>query len=196
MASDDRETQRAKPQSKPLADSNVKGDMGDNRSTSTSEVPSSRPQAPTSKSTGSYASYKSAEERAAFIKQQAEQRMAERLAALGLKAPAKLGETASQRQEREQKEKETRLREADAEDARRERERQRRLEDEQITPPAAVKSVGKKPPPPPSRKSRNETTRNDEKQAEAESKRVDTQIAAQALQEQQEAQEAERERLE
>ncbi|TKA56099.1 hypothetical protein B0A55_13198, partial [Friedmanniomyces simplex] len=48
---------------------------------------------PTPQSTGgsSYSSYRTAEERAAFIKQQAEQRMAERLAALGLKAPSRTG---------------------------------------------------------------------------------------------------------
>ena len=55
----------------------------------------------------------------AFIKQQAEQRMAERLAALGIKTPAKGGETAAQRAERARKEREDRLKQAEAEDARR-----------------------------------------------------------------------------
>ncbi|KAF7532018.1 hypothetical protein G7Z17_g13681 [Cylindrodendrum hubeiense] len=82
---------------------------------------------------GSYSSYKTPEERAAFIKQQAEQRMAERLAALGIKAPSKPGETAAQRIERERAERAAKLRQAEADDARREAEQ------------------AKKPPPPPTR---------------------------------------------
>ncbi|KAK4155920.1 hypothetical protein C8A00DRAFT_41558 [Chaetomidium leptoderma] len=98
---------------------------------------------------GSYSSYKTPEERAAFIKQQAEQRMAERLAALGIKAPTKPGETAAQRIEPEE------------EDARREAERQG------LPPPVAaqaVKAEPKKPPPPPSRKA----GKPDDKRAEEE----------------------------
>ena len=53
-----------------------------------------------------------------------EARMAERLAALGLKAPSKGGESASQRAERERKERDDRVRLAEEEDARRETERQ------------------------------------------------------------------------
>jgi hypothetical protein len=115
---------------------------------------SSRPAATPAPGAASYSSYKTAEERAAYIKQQAEQRMNERLAALGLKVPAKSGESAQQRQEREKKEREDRVRQAEEEDARREAERQRRLAEEQITPPSASKptSAGKKPPPPPTRK--------------------------------------------
>jgi len=104
---------------------------------------------------GSYSSYKTPEERAAFIKQQAEQRMAERLAALGIKAPGKPGETAAQRMERERAERAAKLRQAEEEDARREAERQARLTEEQGGPPAAVQSPkgeAKRPPPPPSRK--------------------------------------------
>lgn len=148
---------------------------------------------------GSYASYKTPEERAAFIKQQAEQRMAERLAALGIKAPAKAGETPQQRSDREKKEREEKLRQAEEEDARREDERQRRLNDESIAPPVALsKSSGKKaaPPPPVSRKSRGEISQHETKQAEAESKRAETEMAEQALREQQEAQEAETKRME
>jgi hypothetical protein len=104
----------------------------------------------TTKGTSSYASYRTAEERAAYIKQQAEQRMAERLAALGIK-PMKIGETPEQRAERERKEQEERLRKAEEEDAQREEQRQRRLDGEQITPPVVAKQA-KKPPPPPSRK--------------------------------------------
>jgi hypothetical protein len=119
------------------------------------QVESRPPPAPSSAG-GSYASYKTPEERAAFIKQQAEARMAERLAALGLKAPTKAGETAQQRAERERKERADKLRQAEEEDARREAERQARIAEEQGVPPPApdspVKTGSKKPPPPPSRK--------------------------------------------
>lgn len=95
----------------------------------------------------SYSSYKTPEERAAFIRQQAEQRMAERLAALGIKAPSKPGETAAQRSEREKAERAAKLKQAEEEDAKREAERQARIAEEQGVPPPAAK----KPPPPPSR---------------------------------------------
>lgn len=100
---------------------------------------------------GTYSAYKTPEERAAFIKQQAEQRMAERLAALGIKAPSKPGETSAQRMEREKAERAAKLRQAEEEDAKREAERQARIADEQGVPPPATKAEGKKPPPPPSR---------------------------------------------
>lgn len=132
----------------------------------------------------SYASYKTAEERAAFIKQQAEQRMAERLAALGIKAPVKGGgETPAQRIEREKKEREDRLKQAEAEDARREQERLARLEGESIAPPvpsggdaAAAGAVnGKaKPPPPAPRKNRSESLQSNENSwAAAEGKKAE-----------------------
>ncbi|KAK1815260.1 actin organization and endocytosis protein [Friedmanniomyces endolithicus] len=115
---------------------------------------------------GSYSSYRTAEERAAFIKQQAEQRMAERLAALGLKAPTRAGtaggaETAGQRVERERKEREDKLRQAEEEDARREQERLARLQGEGVEPPSpsvTAKGNGKaKPPAPARRKGRSES---------------------------------------
>jgi hypothetical protein len=147
---------------------------------------------------GSYSSYKTPEERVAFIKQQAEQRMAERLAALGIKAPVKAGESAQQRTEREKREREEKLRQAEEEDARREEERQRRLNDESIAPPVAQKGSGKKaaPPPPASRKNKADVAQHDVKQAEAEAKRAENDIAEKALREQQEAQEAETKRME
>lgn len=114
-----------------------------------STPPVSRSPAP---SGGSYSSYKTPEERAAFIKQQAEQRMAERLAALGIKAPSKPGETAAQRIERERAERAAKLRQAEEEDARREAERQARIAEEQGVPPPVAKAEAKKPPPPPVRK--------------------------------------------
>ena len=80
--------------------------------------------------------------------------MAERLATLGLKPPSKSGESMQQKQDREAKERDERLRQAEIEDTRRDQERQRRLADEQLSAPAAPKSVNKKPPPPPARKSR------------------------------------------
>ncbi|KAK4123186.1 hypothetical protein N657DRAFT_664252 [Parathielavia appendiculata] len=117
---------------------------------------------------GSYSAYKTPEERAAFIKQQAEQRMAERLAALGIKPPTKPGETAAQRLERERAERAAKLRQAEEEDARREAERQARLAEEQgVLPPAASqapKVEAKKPPPPPSRKA----AKPDDRRAEEE----------------------------
>ncbi|KAK4214549.1 actin cytoskeleton-regulatory complex protein PAN1 [Rhypophila decipiens] len=131
-------------------------------STSRTSTPTAAP-APAG---GSYSSYKTPEERAAFIKQQAEQRMAERLAALGIKAPTKPGETAAQRMERERAERAAKLRQAEEEDARRESERQARLAEEQ-GPPAPVQSPrgeARKPPPPPSRKA----AKTDDRRAEEE----------------------------
>lgn len=125
---------------------------------------SETPRAASSNNAPSYASYKTAEERAAFVKQQAEQKMAERLAALGLRAPAKSGETPQQRVERERKEKEDRLRLAEEEDAKREEERQKRLADESIAPPTAA-SGAKKPAPPPARKGKPEASQESAEQA-------------------------------
>lgn len=96
--------------------------------------------------------------------------MAERLAALGLRAPAKSGETAQQRQEREKKERDERRRQAEEEDSRREQERQRRLADESIAPPSPEKTAGKKPPPPPSRKMKADNAQNGVKPGQTEVK--------------------------
>lgn len=127
---------------------------------------------------GSYSSYKTAEDRAAFIKQQAEQRMAERLAALGLKPATKSGESVQQRQEREAKERQDRVRQAEAEDVKREEERQRRLADEQPSAPEFGKP-GKTPPPPPTRKNRADSAAQ-----RAEAKRKDDEDALKARTEQ------------
>jgi hypothetical protein len=131
----------------------------------------SRTSTPTSTSAGgSYSSYKTPEERAAFIKQQAEQRMAERLAALGIKAPTKPGETAAQRMEREKAERAAKLRQAEEEDARREAERQARIAEEQGAPPPTVqgpKAEARKPPPPPSRKAAKVEDKRAEEEAAA-----------------------------
>ena len=139
----------------------------------------------------SYSSYKSAEERAAFIKQQAEQRMAERLAALGLKPPAKSGESAQQRQEREVKERQDRLRQAEEDDVKREAERQRRLNNETPSAPAPDTSKsGKKPPPPPVRKTRTDSTAHREKKSEEDRLRaeVERDYEETAIKDQQKAQ--------
>lgn len=183
-----RNEDRARPKAaEPVADSRT--------STPVSRMDSpasSRPAASTPQTSGSsYSSYKTAEERAAFIKQQAEQRMAERLAALGLKAPTKSGETAAQRAERERKERDDRLRKAEEEDARREQERQARLQGESIAPPSPAAASGKpKPPPPAPRKNRSESMQGqnqDQAQAQAEVKRAEQDIKQQALREQEQA---------
>jgi hypothetical protein len=128
----------------------------------------------------SYSSYKTAEERAAFIKQQAEARMAERLAALGLKVPAKRDGTAYVGAERQVK-KDDRLRQAEEEDARREKERQARLQGESIAPPSPASSKAKPAPPAPRKK------HEDHSQADAEAKRAEHEIKEQAIREQQQA---------
>ena len=120
----------------------------------------------------SYSSLKTAEERAAYIKQQAAERLAARHAALGLKAPSNLGETSAQRAEREKAERAAKIRQAEEEDARREAERQAKLSEETGAPaPASVpKESAKKPPPPPIRKGAKADDTG--KKAEGEAKRV------------------------
>ncbi|KAK4227923.1 actin cytoskeleton-regulatory complex protein PAN1 [Podospora fimiseda] len=126
---------------------------------------------------GSYSSYKTPEERAAFIKQQAEQRMAERLAALGIKAPTKPGETAAQRMERERAEKAAKIRQAEEDDARREAEAQAKIAKEQGAPPPAAAQAprveAKKPPPPPVSR----------KVAKTDDRRADEELAAKKAEE-------------
>lgn len=151
------------------------------------EEPSSRTSTPPATSGGSYASYKTPEERAAFIKQQAEQRMAERLAALGIKSSSKPGESAAQRAEREKAERAAKIRQAEEDDARRERERQARIAEEQGIPPPAPTDTTNKPPPPPSRKG----GKNDGAEKEAAEKRAEDEKAVKALEEQKLAEERE-----
>ncbi|KOS19115.1 Actin cytoskeleton-regulatory complex protein PAN1 [Escovopsis weberi] len=118
------------------------------------ESPASTSRTSSPAAAASYSAYKTPEERAAFIKQQAEQRMAERLAALGIRSSTKPGETAAQRMERERAERAAKLRQAEEEDARRESDRQARIAEESGAPPAldSPRADSKKPPPPPSRK--------------------------------------------
>ncbi|GJC95718.1 polya nuclease [Colletotrichum higginsianum] len=136
-----------------------------------------RPPSRTTTPGGSYSSYKTPEERAAFIKQQAEQRMAERLAALGIKAPTKPGETAAQRMERERAERAAKLRQAEEEDERREAERQARLAEESGAPAPAAK----KPPPPPSRKAAKSDTAEKEASRRAEDDQTARQVEEERL---------------
>ncbi|KAK0389462.1 hypothetical protein NLU13_3037 [Sarocladium strictum] len=151
------------------------------------EETSSRTSTPPATSGGSYASYKTPEERAAFIKQQAEQRMAERLAALGIKSSSKPGETAAQRAERERAERAAKIRQAEEEDARRERERQARIAEEQGVPPPAPVESASKPPPPPTRKG----AKNDATERDAAAKKAEDEKAVRELEEQKLAEEHE-----
>ena len=139
------------------------------------EAPSAR-SAPAPAPGGTYSQYKTPEDRAAYIKQQAEQRMAERLAALGIKAPTKSGETTQQRLEREKNERAAKVRQAEEEDAKREAERQARINEEQgVPPPPPASTVAKRPPPPPSRKAAKSDA--SEKRAEEEQRVLQEQKA-------------------
>lgn len=141
-----------------VKDANERTSTRGERKIGLSESPRS---ASTPSSAGTYSSYKTGEDRASYIKQQAEQRMAERLAALGLKPPTILGESSQQRQEREvreRKERRERALQAEADDDKREQERQLRLAAERPTPPSGGSAITKKPPPPPSRKGRSDSS--------------------------------------
>lgn len=155
-------------------------------SRSESAKPAPRPSSSSARSTttpsgggGSYSSHKSPEERAAFIKQQAEQKMAERLAALGIKAPSKPGESTQQRLEREKAEKANKVRLAEEEDARREAERQARINEEQsLSVPEPPKAPSpRKPAPPPSRKA----AKSDASEKRADEDRIAKEAKAQAI---------------
>ncbi|KAF7184647.1 hypothetical protein CNMCM7691_005959 [Aspergillus felis] len=140
------------------------------------------------------------EDRVAAARERAQKRIAERMAAAGLKPHTDSSETLLQRQEREKKEREERLRRAEEEDAKREQERQRRLAEEQrSTSNAAAKPVGKKPPPaPPSRRGRTDSAGQAEVKKAAEGTVAAEQAARdeQAIREEQQAQEEETHRLE
>ncbi|QKX62488.1 uncharacterized protein TRUGW13939_09649 [Talaromyces rugulosus] len=154
------------------------------------EQPSRPSPPPSTDSAGSLAGL-THQERVASARERAQKRIAERMAAAGLK-PNNGGDTLLQRQEREKKEREERLRKAEEEDTKREQERQRRLADEQTPVPSAAKSAGKKPPPaPPSRKIKPDTTGSEET-----AKAEELAIKEQAIREEQEAQGAETKRLE
>ncbi|EEP82927.1 conserved hypothetical protein [Uncinocarpus reesii 1704] len=142
------------------------------------------------------------EERVLSARERAQKRIAERMAAAGLKPSSDTGPSMSDRQERERREKEERRKRAEEEDAKREAERQRRLAQEKsATAAPPPKPASKKPPPPPSRKARTDGSETSEaKKAE------ETALALRAkaqqeekeriLRHEQEAQGAERKRLE
>lgn len=155
---------------------------------STTSKNASTSQADTPKT--SYSSYKTAEERAAFIKQQAAARMAERLAALDIKQPSKQ-ETPQQRQDREARESSERLKREEEDDARREQARQQRLADESIAPPPQANS---KPVPPAPRKNRPSLSQQPSQQGGQQTSQ--SQEREQALMEQQQSQLAEAQALE
>ncbi|KAJ5358689.1 Actin cytoskeleton-regulatory complex protein pan1 [Penicillium cataractarum] len=158
---------------------------------SPAESPAARPSMPPSTpSTGSYPG-NTHEDRVAAARERAQKRIAERMAAAGLK-PNDATETLSQRQEREKREREERVKRAEEEDAKREAERQRRLAEERGGPaPAVSKTAGKKPPPaPPTRRARTDSA------GQADSKKAEEVAREQAIKEEQEVQEAETKRLE
>lgn len=139
------------------------------------------------------------EDRVAAARERAQRRIAERMAAAGLKPHNDSAETLLQRQERERKEREERLKRAEEEDAKREQERQRRLAEEQRGPMAqSAKPAGKKPPPaPPSRKGRTDSAgQADAKKAAEEAAKVEQTAREQAIREEQQVQEEETIRLE
>ncbi|EPE06158.1 actin cytoskeleton-regulatory complex protein pan1 [Ophiostoma piceae UAMH 11346] len=120
-------------------------ESSDSPSASRVESPASSTRSPAPAAGSSYSAYKTPEERAAYIKEQAAQRMQERLAAIGIN---RRGESAAQRAEREKSERAEKARVAEEETARRDAERKARLAEEQgIAPPAAPEA--KKAPPPP-----------------------------------------------
>ncbi|KAJ5577854.1 uncharacterized protein N7459_006818 [Penicillium hispanicum] len=164
--------------------------------TPAAESPAARPAMPPSTSSSGSLPGNTHEDRVAAARERAQKRIAERMAAAGLK-PADSSENLVQRQEREKREREERLKRAEEEDAKREQERQRRLAEEQRGPSAAAsKPVGKKPPPaPPTRRARTDSAgQADAKKAEEAAK--EQAAREQAIREEQEAQEAETKRLE
>ncbi|KAL3463779.1 hypothetical protein BJX64DRAFT_110897 [Aspergillus heterothallicus] len=139
------------------------------------------------------------EDRVAAARERAQRRIAERMAAAGLKPQNDATESLTQRQEREKREREERLKRAEEEDAKREQERQRRIAEEQRPATTqAVKPAGKKPPPlPPTRKGRTDSTgQADAKRATEEAAKAEQVAREQAIKEEQQAQEEETRQLE
>ncbi|KAJ5600027.1 hypothetical protein N7450_001094 [Penicillium hetheringtonii] len=172
--------------------------LQEQRAPPAAEPAPARPSMPESTGSSGSGTGNTHEDRVAAARERAQKRIAERMAAAGLK-PATSEETLSQRQEREKKEREERVRRAEEEDAKREAERQRRLAEEKggsAPAPAASKTAGKKPPPaPPTRRARADSAgQGDAKKAEEAAK--EQAAREQAIREEQEAQEAETKRLE
>lgn len=167
------------------------------RESPTAESAPARPSMPQSVDSSSSLTGNTHEDRVAAARERAQKRIAERMAAAGLK-PNDSSETLVQRQERERKEREDRVRRAEEEDAKREQERQRRLAEERGVPSdAASKTAGKKPPPaPPTRRARADSAGQADGKREDEFTKMDQAAREQAIKEKQEVQEAETKRLE
>ncbi|KKK15512.1 hypothetical protein AOCH_004375, partial [Aspergillus ochraceoroseus] len=171
----------------------------DQRSRQTEASAPVRPSPPQSVGSTSSTPGGTHDDRVAAARERAQRRIAERMAAAGLKPQSDATETLLQRQEREKKEREERLKRAEEEDQKREQERQRRIAEEQHGPiTQATKPTGKKPPPaPPSRKGRTDSTgQADAKRAADETAKAEQAAREQALREEQQAQEQETKRLE
>ncbi|KAJ6184369.1 hypothetical protein N7519_005670 [Penicillium mononematosum] len=166
------------------------------RASPAAESAAARPSMPPSVDSSSSLPGSTHEDRVAAARERAQKRIAERMAAAGLK-PNDATETLAQRQEREKKEREDRVKRAEEEDAKREQERQRRLAEERGGPTeAAPKTAGKKPPPaPPTRRARTDSAGQADAKKEEESK-AEQAAREQAIKEEQEVQEAETKRLE
>ncbi|PYH43440.1 actin cytoskeleton-regulatory complex protein PAN1 [Aspergillus saccharolyticus JOP 1030-1] len=138
------------------------------------------------------------EDRVAAARERAQKRIAERMAAAGLKPQNDAIETLTQRQDREKREREERLKRAEEEDVKREQERQRRLAEEQRGPTTPSKLAGKKPPPaPPSRRVRTDSAgQADAKKATDVGAETEQSTRELAIREEQRAQEEETMRLE
>lgn len=166
------------------------------RASPAAESAAARPSLPPSVDSSSSVPGSTHEDRVAAARERAQKRIAERMAAAGLK-PNDATETLAQRQEREKKEREDRVKRAEEEDAKREQERQRRLAEERGGPTeAAPKIAGKKPPPaPPTRRARTDSAGQADAKKEEEPK-ADQAAREQAIKEEQGVQEAETKRLE
>lgn len=167
------------------------------RASPATESAAARPSMPPSVDSSSSLPGNTHEDRVAAARERAQKRIAERMAAAGLK-PNDASETLTQRQEREKKEREDRVKRAEEEDAKREQERQRRLAEERGVPSdAAPKTVGKKPPPaPPTRRARTDSAGQADAKRADESAKADQAARELAIKEEQEVQEAETKRLE
>lgn len=161
-----------------------------------------RPSPPQSTGSSSSLAGLTHQERVASAKERAQRRIAERMAAAGLKPSSDGGaETILERQEREKREREERRKRAEEEDAKREQERQRRIAEEQNGPPVKAATTGKKPPPPPTRKGKAEGVGLAEVRKSGDGEKpvrvnAEHEGREQALREEQQAQEAESRRLE
>ncbi|ODH39301.1 actin cytoskeleton-regulatory complex protein PAN1 [Paracoccidioides brasiliensis] len=170
-----------------------------NNASPNGKAATTRPSPPASTASTSSLTGLTHQERVASAKERAQKRIAERMAAAGLKPSTDGGETLLERQEREKREREERRKRAEEEDAKREQERQRRIVEEQNSP--LVKPTNKKPPPPPSRKGRTDSTGHLEAKKVVDIEKLvrvnaESEERERSLRDEQQAQEAESRRLE